>query len=183
MERRLVEGENAVLSTLSSAPSPFSTVESPRNPLTQPSTPRRPTQSTPVPSTPKQSSLHKDRIDELESFTITKLADIMLHPPSYKVVSCEDGEEIIKYLWTNESDVNHNSLDGKEESEAKKRSIPTRCDAENYRTEQSLSGFKCRYENSQEAHEAVTMLGLSIPRRVCQHPFKKNDIVWYVQLS
>ncbi len=30
----------------------------------------------------------------------------------------------------------------------------------------------------EEAHELFRQLGRSIPRRVCQHPFKKNDIVW-----
>ena len=200
MERRLAEGENAALSSAaapsSSVPISFSTTEPPRTPVAQPpSTPRRQTPSTPVPSTPKQSLLHKDRIDELESSTITKLAEIMLHPPSHKVVNCDDEEEIIKYLWTNGTDNNDDKLDdnnmqlddpldGNTDSDAKKRSISTtRTDAADYYlTEQSLTGVESRYKNSQAAHMAVTMLGLSIPRRVCQHPFKKNDIVWYVSL-
>eukprot|EP00550_Attheya_septentrionalis_P012964 CAMPEP_0198304944 /NCGR_PEP_ID=MMETSP1449-20131203/57651_1 /TAXON_ID=420275 /ORGANISM="Attheya septentrionalis, Strain CCMP2084" /LENGTH=2807 /DNA_ID=CAMNT_0044007473 /DNA_START=500 /DNA_END=8923 /DNA_ORIENTATION=- len=31
---------------------------------------------------------------------------------------------------------------------------------------------------ARDAHEAILELGRSIPRRVCQHPFKRNDIVW-----
>lgn len=34
------------------------------------------------------------------------------------------------------------------------------------------------YANSEQAMLALEQLGLSVPRRVCQHPFRKNDIVW-----
>ena len=32
--------------------------------------------------------------------------------------------------------------------------------------------------DSRLALQSLEALGLSVPRRVCQHPFKKNDIVW-----
>ena len=38
-------------------------------------------------------------------------------------------------------------------------------------------GFR-RYPTSSHARRAVLNLGSSIPRRVCQHPFRRNDIVW-----
>ena len=34
------------------------------------------------------------------------------------------------------------------------------------------------YPTSRAAHLAIASLGSSIPRRVCQHPFRRNDIVW-----
>ena len=33
-------------------------------------------------------------------------------------------------------------------------------------------------ESGEEALPALQALGMSIPRRVCQHPFRRNDIVW-----
>lgn len=35
-----------------------------------------------------------------------------------------------------------------------------------------------RYADSQHAIQSLEVLGQAVPRRVCQHPFKKNDIVW-----
>ena len=34
------------------------------------------------------------------------------------------------------------------------------------------------YTNSGDAAEHLKRIGHAVPRRVCQHPFKKNDIVW-----
>uniref|UniRef100_A0A7S4S346 E3 ubiquitin-protein ligase n=1 Tax=Ditylum brightwellii TaxID=49249 RepID=A0A7S4S346_9STRA len=34
------------------------------------------------------------------------------------------------------------------------------------------------YPTTAAAHDAIMTLGHSIPRRVCQHPFRRNDIVW-----
>lgn len=34
------------------------------------------------------------------------------------------------------------------------------------------------YQDSLDAITRLEMLGRAVPRRVCQHPFKKNDIVW-----
>lgn len=34
------------------------------------------------------------------------------------------------------------------------------------------------YATAEQALESLEILGKSIPRRVCQHPFKRNDIVW-----
>lgn len=34
------------------------------------------------------------------------------------------------------------------------------------------------YQNSKQAIESLHQAGQVVPRRVCQHPFKKNDIVW-----
>lgn len=34
------------------------------------------------------------------------------------------------------------------------------------------------YEDTAEALRRLTVLGEAVPRRVCQHPFRKNDIVW-----
>lgn len=34
------------------------------------------------------------------------------------------------------------------------------------------------YADSQQAIQSLEVLGQAVPRRVCQHPFKKNDIVW-----
>lgn len=33
-------------------------------------------------------------------------------------------------------------------------------------------------DSGDEALQALQVMGMSIPRRVCQHPFRKNDIVW-----
>lgn len=35
-----------------------------------------------------------------------------------------------------------------------------------------------QYEDSRQALQTLEVLGKAVPRRVCQHPFKKNDIVW-----
>ena len=35
-----------------------------------------------------------------------------------------------------------------------------------------------KYRNSKEAIESLQEAGKVVPRSVCQHPFKKNDIVW-----
>jgi hypothetical protein len=34
------------------------------------------------------------------------------------------------------------------------------------------------YTDSRHALQGLQVLGQAVPRRVCQHPFKKNDIVW-----
>jgi Putative zinc finger in N-recognin (UBR box) len=34
------------------------------------------------------------------------------------------------------------------------------------------------YQDSSDAVNRLEMLGRAVPRRVCQHPFRKNDIVW-----
>jgi Putative zinc finger in N-recognin (UBR box) len=34
------------------------------------------------------------------------------------------------------------------------------------------------HANSERAIQSLDVLGQAVPRRVCQHPFKKNDIVW-----
>ena len=34
------------------------------------------------------------------------------------------------------------------------------------------------YETPREALQKLELLGRAVPRRVCQHPFRKNDIVW-----
>ncbi len=34
------------------------------------------------------------------------------------------------------------------------------------------------YANTSEALTRLTVLGEAVPRRVCQHPFRKNDLVW-----
>lgn len=34
------------------------------------------------------------------------------------------------------------------------------------------------YQDTAEALSRLTVLGEAVPRRVCQHPFRKNDIVW-----
>lgn len=34
------------------------------------------------------------------------------------------------------------------------------------------------YQDTAEALSRLTTLGQAVPRRVCQHPFRKNDIVW-----
>lgn len=34
------------------------------------------------------------------------------------------------------------------------------------------------YDSSPQAVQHLLSLGQSVPRRVCQHPFRKNDIVW-----
>lgn len=34
------------------------------------------------------------------------------------------------------------------------------------------------YADSQQAIQSLELLGRAVPRRVCQHPFKKHDIVW-----
>lgn len=34
------------------------------------------------------------------------------------------------------------------------------------------------YQDTPEALSRLALLGAAVPRRVCQHPFRKNDIVW-----
>jgi Putative zinc finger in N-recognin (UBR box) len=34
------------------------------------------------------------------------------------------------------------------------------------------------YQSSNDAMQQLELIGQTVPRRVCQHPFKKNDIVW-----
>lgn len=34
------------------------------------------------------------------------------------------------------------------------------------------------YTDSRQAIHSIEVLGDTVPRRVCQHPFKRNDIVW-----
>lgn len=186
MERRLEEGAAANTSMDTSA---FRAGGEPHTPSRQPpSTPRRHLPSTPVPSTPKQSSLYKDNIDELESETITQLAEIMLHPPVGKVVKCGDEEEIVRYVWEDgpndsctdepKSDLQMSDISMEDESKSKSLSINTSWHAKP--TSATSISTKSRYTTSKSAHAYVAMLGLSIPRRVCQHPFRRNDIVWYV---
>eukprot|EP00804_Cyclotella_cryptica_P026552 CCRYP_015394-RC/>CCRYP_015394-RC protein AED:0.06 eAED:0.06 QI:168/1/1/1/0.85/0.76/21/3141/1947 len=154
--------------------------------------------------TPKQSTLHRDNIDELEADTITKLAEIMLHPPVRKVVQVDDsgaGDVVLRYLWERDAtdDDVHNYQD--EEHDSNYRQVVDEnirqmeveynndvADEEEHTTIDSKKRYKrypdvepilkSRYPDAQSAHASVVTLGLSIPRRVCQHPFRRNDIVW-----
>jgi hypothetical protein len=36
----------------------------------------------------------------------------------------------------------------------------------------------CTYADARHAAAELEVLGATVPRRVCQHPFRKNDIVW-----
>ncbi len=40
------------------------------------------------------------------------------------------------------------------------------------------TGTDVHYQSPREAIQTLEALSKSVPRRVCQHPFKKNDIVW-----
>lgn len=179
MEQRLQQGENAAINTFSSDRNTNPSFGQSPSRLA-PSTPRRNNASsltsTPVPSTPKQ-ALHKDNIDELESSTITQLAEIMLHPPIAKVVKIGDGEEqIVRYVWKEEKKDARNT--------AEKTDLDSHMEGNDDTGVQLLTDptfdttSKPRYLTSQAAHASIANLGLSIPRRVCQHPFRKNDIVW-----
>lgn len=199
MERRIEEGESANAnananispSTNTAADSISAFGQSPRTSSRQaPLTPQRAKHS--VPLTPKQSSLYKDNIDELESSTITQLTEVMLHPPVCKVVHCQDEKEtFVQYTWNKDD----NGNDREKNTNAELDSPIKRNYKVNESTQQPLNTFidatlnvqfnvqssntvKSRYPDSQSAHAEIAMIGLSIPRRVCQHPFKKNDIVW-----
>lgn len=172
MERRIEEGE---IAAASHATRSFTPQYQPpgRHHGGEPSTPRRTHHPpTPVPSTPSKHSLHKDNIDELESCTITKLAEVMLHPPIGKVVECGDEEKIVRHVW-NDDDL----ADGRED-ELVDSPMEGMDEAQTADDADTTAKSKLRYATAQSAHESIANLGLSIPRRVCQHPFRKNDIVW-----
>jgi hypothetical protein len=181
MEQRLELGENAAINSFLSDRNNTnpSFGQSPSSRLA-PSTPRRNNASsltsTPVPSTPKQ-ALHKDNIDELESSTITQLAEIMLHPPIAKIVKIGDGEEqIVRYVWRDEKKNDDYTTEKTDLDSHMEGNDDTGVQLTNPTFDNMTS--KPRYLTSQAAHASIANLGLSIPRRVCQHPFRKNDIVW-----
>lgn len=148
-----------------------------------------------TPTTPNNANQQKvfsrHDIDELESYTITQLAEIMLHPPTAMIRS-EGGD---RFLWEEDasSDVNiRGGVESKENGPEEDVTMDEGNDEENASnqlllpiqstaTQQQkypITARTSRYPNSQMAHLSIASLGLSIPRRVCQHPFKRNDIVW-----
>jgi len=143
-------------------------------------------------------------IEQLESTTLIKLANIMFHPPTGIV----DG---LQYTWDDDTpkedvctlapprlgqedrdtDINESSFEEEvisEEVIMGGGSMSMSLDE----TPPSPPTFKSntlpppptapnnnRYPNIQSIQSSITKLGLSIPtKRVCQYAFKKNDIVW-----
>ena len=68
------------------------------------------------------------------------------------------------------------ALEDFESLEKQELTIQTRTDLTKSLTE--VVTRKDTYTSSKDAIEDLEALSQSVPRRVCQHPFKKNDIVW-----
>jgi hypothetical protein len=67
------------------------------------------------------------------------------------------------------------ALDELENLEKEEQALATKASLTRYLTE-LLTGQT--YENSAMAIKSLDALEAAVPRRVCQHPFRKNDIVW-----
>ena len=169
LKTRLKEAEGEATSSRVRSRSIGSTGDAPLSPMS----PRE---------APTQAMIHRDNIDELEKVTITKLADIMLHPPVMKVVRLNGGEveEVVRYIYDNLDERGEQKASfGDRNSTLSDHASIDDTESGGIILEDKLSSDKqSGYPDSQSVHASVATLGLSIPRRVCQHPFRRNDIVW-----
>jgi hypothetical protein len=172
-------------------------------------------------------------VEEMESNTLTQLAEIMFHPPThivsgrycwkdednhsknnYKEDSGSDGKGEDEWgrmrmttsplplakMYIGEKNNNNSYYDDKEgvsqvnnrnckENDDDEDVIMTPEDDSMSKKEQtpslllptitSLLHKKSRYPTLHSAELSISSLGKSCPtRRVCQHPFRRNDIVW-----
>ena len=116
----------------------------------------------------------------------------MLHPPVAKVVVKigDEDEKIVRYVWKEDGE---DEMEDVQMTSNEKTDLDSPMEGNDDAVQTMNSSFdatipnihqsaksKPRYQTSQAAHASIANLGLSMPRRVCQHPFRKNDIVWYV---
>ena len=141
----------------------------------------------------KPNNSNSREVDEIECNIVTKLAEIMLHPPTSLI---DD-----RYCWDDDDDGNGNGDEMTDDSKMREED-KLRCEAaggkesvDNCVEEDRESSNDAmddsssqptskqqtttpRYTTISSVKASITASYSTLPRRVCQYPFKRNDIVW-----